>query len=169
MKKMIFTAGASVLALLGAASAIAAPGDTSGPRKPMADMSRAQLVAKLDARFAKLDLDRDGTITRDEMQQARKARHDARFAKLDTDGNGSLSRAEFDAPRGGLRGHHGHRRGHGMMDTNKDGTLTKAEFESRALAHFDRMDANHDGVVTVAERQAAWSAMKARHAPPSRN
>jgi Ca2+-binding EF-hand superfamily protein len=175
MTKTLFTMGASAMALLGAAAAFAAPGDMPGRGKPVGDLTRAQLVQKLDERFAALDTNKDGVITKDELQAARKARHDARFARLDKDGNGSISREEFDAGhdrpgkhrRGGARhggpgGHGGF--GQGMFDGNKDGKITKEEFQSRALARFDRLDTNHDGVVTADERKAAWTAMKARRA-----
>jgi hypothetical protein len=166
MTKTLFALGASAAALLATAGAIAAPGDLAGRGKPTGDMTRAQLIQTLDARFAKLDANGDGTITKEDMQAVRKARHEARFAKLDTDRNGSISRAEFDAA-GNKRGHDGRRGGHGRrgMGAHADGPITKADFQSRALARFDRMDADHDGIVTAAERQAAWSAMKARPRP----
>ena len=167
MTKTLIAAGASLFVLVGAAGAIAQTGNTGATHKPMADMSRTSLVQKLDARFARLDANRDGTITRAELQQARATRHDARFAKLDADGNGALSRAEFDTPRAET-GSQGHRHGgHGRWMGMKNGQITKADFEGRALARFDRMDADHNGIVTAAERQAAWSAMKARHGQPA--
>jgi Ca2+-binding EF-hand superfamily protein len=166
MTKTLFTLGASAVALLGAAGAIAAPADAPRHGRQPVDMTRAQLIQKLDARFAKMDANHDGVLTREDMQANRKARHDARFAKLDADGNGAISRAEYDAPRGepgkdhGRRGHHGPRHG-GMMGVDK-GPVTKAQFQERALARFDRLDTDRNGTVTVAERKAGWAAMKAR-------
>lgn len=183
MKKTLFATGAAILAVIGGTAAMAGADDVAGRGRPMADQTRAALIQELDTRFAALDTNRDGTISKDEMAAAGKARRDARFAKLDTDGNGSISRAEFDAPRdkgGEHRGHgergrngwhggHGHHRGGpGMMDADKDGNVTKAEFQARALARFDRADTDHNGTVTVAERQAAWSAMKAHRSPGPR-
>jgi hypothetical protein len=52
-------------------------------------------------RLGKLDANKDGTVTRDEMMAFAKARMDERaddmFSAMDTDKNGSISRAEFDA------------------------------------------------------------------------
>ena len=42
--------------------------------------------------FAKLDVDKDGKLSKSEMVKDPKAAH---FSMLDTDKNGSLSRAEF--------------------------------------------------------------------------
>ena len=53
------------------------------------------------ARLGKLDTNKDGTVTRDEIMAFTHARMEARaddeFAAMDTDKNGSISRAEFDA------------------------------------------------------------------------
>jgi hypothetical protein len=63
--------------------------------------TRAEVEASVRERLGKLDANKDGTVTRDEMTTFAKARMDARaddmFAAMDTDKNGSISRAEFDA------------------------------------------------------------------------
>jgi hypothetical protein len=174
MKKTIITAAASALALLAGTVAVAQT-DVRPGRPPVADQTRADLVAKLDARFAKMDANRDGSITAAERTAAHEARRGERFAKLDKDGNGTLSRAEFEAPRegrkmhggrhgGGMR-HHGGRGGpgnRGGFDADANGTITKAEFQRKALERFDRADTDRNGTVTVAERAAARAAHKPR-------
>lgn len=169
MKKTIAAVAASALALLAGTVAVA-QSDTARPgRMPIADQTRTELVAKLDARFAKLDTNRDGSITAAERTAARDARRGERFAKLDKDSNGSLSRAEFESARegrgkmrGGRHGGMHHRGGHGGRDADANGTVTKAEFQAKALARFDTADADRNGTLTVAERQAAWQAHKPR-------
>lgn len=193
MKKMIAATSLGALLLAGGI-AIAQPGGDVHPAgmhrgggmhgadaNNDGTVTRAELTAQLDQRFAKLDTNGDGQITQAERDAQHKARADERFKALDTDGNGQVSRAEFDAAhekrqtsrgekmgeRGeGKRWHRGgHRGGPGMgdmMDANKDGTVTKAEFQSRALAMFDGADANKDGQVTKQEREAAHAALKAR-------
>ena len=47
--------------------------------------------------FAKLDVDKDGKLSKGEMAKDPKAAH---FSMLDTDRNGSLSRAEFTKASG---------------------------------------------------------------------
>jgi hypothetical protein len=172
-----------------------APHGRMGRGGPMADLdkdgnlTRAELTQALTARFAKMDTNGDGKVTKEEREAQRAARIDARFAKIDTDGNGQISKAEFAAsqqwhmdggrrgpggpdggPDGGphMRGPHKRGPGGGMMgggfggrgDANKDGTITREEFMAGPLAMFDKMDTNKDGVVTPAERQAARTAMR---------
>ncbi len=87
--------------------AYAQPGPQGGPRgggmMAMADtnkdgkISKAELTAGLEARFAKMDVDRDGQITQKDRDAMRQQRQDARFAALDTDKNGQITQAEFTA------------------------------------------------------------------------
>ncbi|BBF68987.1 EF-hand domain-containing protein [Sphingomonas bisphenolicum] len=180
--------------------AYAQPGAEGGPRGGMMAMadtnkdgkiSKAELTAGLEARFAKMDVDRDGQITQKDRDAMRQQRQDARFAALDTDRNGQISKTEFvaghearadkrqerrtEAGKPGERdgrgwgGRGGHRRGpghggpgDGFGDANKDGAMTKAEFMARPIAMFDKADANKDGFVTAEEMKAARQAMRAQ-------
>lgn len=155
-------------------------------------VGKAELTAALDARFTKLDANRDGKLTKEDRELGRQARLDERFAALDSDKNGQISKAEFtaghqtrmgrpdgDGPGGREdrhfgRGHHGFGkggmfRGSGHGDADKDGTVTRAEFVAGSVAMFDKADGNKDGFVTAAEmkaaRQAARDAWQARRAP----
>lgn len=171
--------------------ASAQPG-ADGPRGPRGGMmmhadadkdgkiSKAELTTALDARFAKMDVDKDGQLTSKDRDLKRQQRMDERFARLDTDKNGQLSKAELAAGqqaraekraemgKGEGRRHMGKRHHRGMMrhggamgDANKDGTVTKAEFTAGALAMFDRADSNKDGYVTADEMKAGRPAMRA--------
>lgn len=150
------------------------------------NLTKAELTAALDKRFAQLDSNNDGSITKEERDAARKARFEQHFKAMDTDGNGQISQAEMLAAHEarkemrskhhGMRGHDGpgmghadgHRGwrhggfGHGMAkaDANNDGVVTKAEFQAKALERFAKADANNDGTVTKAEREAARGMMK---------
>ena len=147
------------------------------------NVTKAELTASLEKRFAELDKNGDGKVTQEERDAARQARFDKHFVEIDKDGNGQISKAEMQAAhearkerRGdhhgmggpGRKPHWGGRHGgmHGgrmaMMDANKDGVLTKAEFMAKPLEMFERADANKDGTVTQAERQAVRDAMKKR-------
>lgn len=86
--------------------------------------------------------------------QAIKRRADV-FAKLDTNRDGTLSAAEFNAgfplnppplpdPKNSF----------GKLDANKDGKITADEFRSPQIDKFNQIDTNHDGVITVQEVQA---------------
>lgn len=151
----------SALALLLAAAA-AAPlsAQTAAELKPL---PRAQMIANAEDAFAKVDANKDGQMTRAEIEtfQASSfaaqaaARNAAVFAALDSDKNGQISPAEFaklnaaapkpDATRV-LRN-----------DTNNDGKVSLAEHRAAALATFDKLDVNKDGAVSVAEMKAGAS------------
>lgn len=176
-----------------------APAD-AGHREhhPAAPLTRADAQARADKLFDRLDVNHDGKIDAADRQLRQDQRRDARFARLDTDGNGAISKAEFAAAGekmrerfaehakaqdgqggdkfGGQRvawgGHHGHglgMHGHGLAmggkkaDTNHDGAITKAEFDTAALAMFDRADANHDGTVTPEERKQMHAGHRGWH------
>jgi hypothetical protein len=162
MKKMFFAGLA--LAALAAAPAAAHPGE--GGARSAQPQTRAAVAARVQVRFARADSNRDGFVTRDEVQARAGARHaqrserlGLRFEQLDSNDDGMISRAEFEAPRaalgGGDRGdrrvmlaeHRGRRfarrggRGGGMM---------MAGFGARAFA---AMDSNRDGRVALVEAQ----------------
>src|SRR3546814_10742185 len=71
-------------------------------------MTRAQLQQKLDEKFAEVDTNKDGAITKAESDSHREAmkkewaakraeRHNERFTAMDTDKNGQIGNAEFEA------------------------------------------------------------------------
>lgn len=157
-------------------------------------VTKAELTAALEARFAKLDANRDGKLDQADRAILRQQRLDARFTALDTDKNGQISKAEFAAGHQGRdgkpdgqhdgMGRHGgpdgrgwgHRGpdGAGKDGPDKDGAITKAEFMARPLAMFDKADANKDGKVTAEEMKAArqtmrdgWRDRKGPPAPPA--
>lgn len=131
MKKFV------VMAALGAALLPAAAlGQGGGGGMMQKDQTRAEAQQRSDMLFQMLDANHDGTVTRDEANQAL---------------------ANFQAARGG--DDNGHRGGRlqAMIDQafGTSQSLTLQQFEAQSLARFDAADANHDGVVTAAERQAA--------------
>lgn len=170
--------GLSLIATAVAGTAYAEQTGRAG-RDAGAPLTRAQALTQAEARFDRMDANKDGKLDKADHE----ARRNAMFDRLDTDKNGQISRAEFntrperaaggEARRGpdgeqgkqhrwGGRGHgrHGGKWGGGFADTNKDGVVTKAEFTAAALQRFDRLDANKDGTVTREERQAAHQAMR---------
>jgi len=173
--------GAAALLAVPAAAQLGLGGADAGP------VTRAELKAKLDAKFAQADANHDGVLTREEWDAARAEKRAARkekaFDRLDADRSGSISRSEWDAPRpdrasapdaeagGTPPPPPGHGRRHGgpgrigagvfdRLDADHDGKVTLAEFEARPLEMFDRADTDHDGTVSPDERKAAWEAMR---------
>jgi Ca2+-binding EF-hand superfamily protein len=94
----------------------------------------------------RLDTNKDGRITRDEILP----RMAKRFAIEDVNGDKVISTAEIDAL---LQKRLEARRTKMMelMDANKDGNITEAEFNRVADSLFDKADTDHNGGVDLAE------------------
>lgn len=114
------------------------------------------------------------------MQTMRAERSANRFAAMDADNNGVISRSEFDGAHaargeGGRDGAHGDRsRGHrGGRHGNPGGDMSQgahhgagrgpvviAEAQAKATEAFTRLDANHDGYVSAEEGRAGQQQMR---------
>lgn len=162
-------AGVAVAALI-AVPVLAQPGRADGAPEPK---TRAAVEAEVEARFARLDSDRDGFVTRDEARAAVEARREQRaerrserraalFDRLDSNGDGSISRAEFEAPRaapGDRAAKRAERRAHRMAhraDRRMHRGAVMARFGARA---FEEMDRDDDGRVSRAEASARAMAL----------
>lgn len=172
MTKFSILAGAALLAVSGAAFAQPGPGPVRGGDR---EVTRAEAVQHAQRMFDRLDLDRDGTVTREEARSAHRQRAEQRmerrFQRMDLDGDGAVTLAEMRqarermreaaAERRGERGHgmHGHRRG-AMLGRllGPDGAITAEEFRAKAAERFDRLD--RDRTVTPAERRQARAALR---------
>lgn len=99
---------------------------------------------------AKLDVNGDGYISREEAQAA--PRLAQQFDRLDTNQDGMLSRDELRAGWGGR--HAGQRP---KLDVNGDGYISRDEAQGspRLSHHFDAIDANRDGMLSRDEL-SAW-------------
>lgn len=106
--------------------------------------------ARRQARFDRLDADRNNVISREEWARADAQRADRRANR----GMGERRMA--------MRGMNG--RGGGMMlrmaDANRDNRVSLQEATSAALQRFDRIDVNRDGQVTGDERRQARQQMR---------
>jgi hypothetical protein len=110
-------------------------------------ITRAEVIAEADARFAKMDANGDGTVTADEMQAMHQAMRDR------------MTAAGRTPPPPPAEGKSKMRHGRMMGDT----PLTKAAFEAQAVKRFDRMDANHDGKLDKTELANFAEMRKLRH------
>ncbi len=171
MKK--FLIGAAVAAMAGAAiaqapaaqPALPAPGAHAGHHRMMMQQpqTRDGAIAKVREHFARLDVNRDGFVTGDEMKAQRAERAGkwrekraerrqgrdpaAAFDRLDANRDGVLSREEFAAARA-MRGERRAEGGKRMMRMHRMAAMGHGGMMKRA-------DANNDGKVSLAEAQAA--------------
>ena len=131
-------------------------------------ISRQEWLNAAGARFDRLDTNKDGVLTPDELSRARHGRHERSwrhsFSRVDTNGDGQISPAEFRAafPRAPADLFT-------KLDTNKDGQLSRDELRGmRAQAAaamrqkvFERLDTDHNGSLSLAELQAVRPNMTA--------
>lgn len=182
MKTFLFTA----LLAASAAPALAQPAPAA-PQGPAAGFSRGNLarsVTRADVQvrvqrlFARLDANRDGFVTREELQAGRGqglrgrgfradgpraeglARNPAAcgerlFARLDQNRDGVITRGEFDAAMA-ARAQHRAAAGQAGTDGGFRGgaRLGRAGMGGFRGQMFERMDLNHDGRVSVQEATA---------------
>lgn len=143
------------MAVASGANAQAKPAATGAP------LPRAQFIADMDSEFRKMDADKNGQLTRVEIEQYQKlqavaqaqSRNRALFAQLDTDKSGQLSAAEFAkiaTPAPAANGQPMIAR----MDGNRDSQVSLVEHRTATLSNFDRLDSDKDGYVSAAEMKA---------------
>jgi hypothetical protein len=145
-----------------AAALLGAPAAALAQAPASTNVQRTQFIAVQDAEFQKMDSNKDGKLTRVEIETYQRtrgaaqaaARNKALFAALDADHNGQLSPAEFaklptSVPTVDARPMMA------TLDQNHDGSITLIENRAGKLAYFDKIDTDKDGVVTAAEMKAA--------------
>lgn len=122
--------------------------------------------------FEELDLNGDGSLTQEEMQEAMQARAQARFDEADSNGDGALSAEELAAMMQAMQAEMLQQRAEQMlsrMDANEDGMLQADELPGAGAApgngrgdgrFFSRLDANDDGALSAEEFAALedWAA-----------
>ena len=146
--------GGSALVVVAALMGVAAYAqDTKPPKPPHGGFD-----------FATLDTDKDGKVTKAEVEAFRAAK----VKEMDANGDGKISADEMSAPRIAAVTERIKTRSADMikkLDTDGDGQLSAAEMAARPGPEmlFDRIDANKDGAVTQEEVDAARKAMHEKH------
>lgn len=140
MKKLLTTAAIGAMLTAGAAIAM----QSNAPAAPKQPISKAEMIARADARFDRMDTNKDGKLSAEERKAGAEA---ARAAMAERKG-GELQDFMPGARRGG--GGMGERM-LARVDTNGDGLISKAENRAMVEARFARMDADKDGTVEAGE------------------
>jgi len=131
----------AILPILMVAPALAE--ETAVPRSSWnASQTKGEAETRAEMLFNRLDLNDDGAVTQDEVDQFAKAM-DAQTGG-DTNITARIARRMADA------------------DADHDGKITLAEAKASADRRFDAADANHDGTVTPEEREAIRAAAQAQ-------
>lgn len=133
----------------------AAP-QAAAPDAPPPAMAPGEKPQRLPRdKFAQLDTNHDGAISREEAAAAPML--SGKFDEIDTDHDGRVMPAELKAY---AKTHRGGAKAGGIfskMDSNGDGVVTREEVAAnpKLARRFDAADADHDGRVTPEEAKAA--------------
>lgn len=138
-----FLTATAIGAMLTAGVAVAMQTQTPAAAPTAKTVTKTEMIARADARFDRMDTNRDGQLSADERKAAAEA---ARKAMAERKGG---EMADFMPRRGG--GGMGERM-LARVDTNGDGMISKAENRAMVEARFARMDADKDGTIEAGER-----------------
>jgi Ca2+-binding EF-hand superfamily protein len=154
MKRMMIASMASLVLTSGLALA---HGDGKGfarwDRDGNGAVTRDEMRTTAVEQFQKIDLNKDGRLTLDEIQAAHREHAAARFAEKDANKDGKLERTEVPRMPDEM---------FKRLDANNDGALTPdelaakgARFAEHAQKRFQHEDANGDGAISQDEVIAA--------------
>ncbi len=126
-------------------------------------LSRMEFLAQAALRFDRMDINKDGALSADELRAGNRGRRGgAALSPGDPRGAGPAGppagRAEAAARGGARAADDGPGRGAAMfarLDANGDGKLARDEVQQMPGDRFDRLDTDHDGYLMPAELRAA--------------
>lgn len=131
------------------------------PASPPPDLDRATYIQNTDADFQQMDADKNGELTRVEIERSQRAalvaaaqaKNRATFAELDADKNGQLSPIEFAKviPQFNPNA----QPIIVQLDSNKNGQVSAVEYRAAKVAQYDKIDTDKNGILSAAELRAA--------------
>lgn len=177
MKRLLLSAAAVAVAasmapaLAQTTTPMVAPSGTPKPVETTKPIARADVSARIQRQFARLDSNKDGVVTKAEAEAiaagraakveeraARRAqRHDPAviFTRLDSNRDGRITRAEAEAAQTAIAAGTGNKpaNAHAVAigglfdrgDTNRDGVISRGEFDA-VLALRDQRRAGRSGM-----------------------
>ena len=86
-------------------------------------ITKAEIQTYGTARFANIDIDGNGSLSRDELMLTITKWSNSLLKRLDTNGNGAVEQAEMQARLGGQRMIK-------FLDKNKDGMISRKELDA---------------------------------------
>jgi len=122
------------------------PGGPGHPGMPGLE----EMQQKMAKRFAQLDRNGDGKLTKDKFEAYNKAQ----FAEADANKDGVVDDAELASHKASNAGGPGKGFRALRMAAEGNGRVTLADFLAAQQKWFDVVDANSDGVITLDEMQA---------------
>jgi len=148
----------SLILLTGLLAASAALAQSTVAPPARGDNRRARHEGA-EAKFGEAGSNHEGVISQSEWQSASLRRANEHFQKMDGNRDGRLSREEMASGRKmrGGRDHGARREKLRAMDANGDSQLSRAEIGDqmpRLAADFDRLDGNRDGKLSREEIRA---------------
>ncbi len=169
MKKLLI-GGAALLASAAAIAQIA-PAPVQAPQAKAAKIhTRAEVQAKVTEHFARLDTNRDGSVTKAEADSAKAARRgqfaerrkerredrrEKAFERIDGNRDNAISRAEWDAHAAQREQRIASRDHNGDGRPDRRGGRRGMHMVGLGGHMFEMADANKDGRVTLQEAQGA--------------
>ncbi len=118
--------------------------------------------------FDKLDVDKNGKISRDEAKNSNIERIASSFDIMDTNKDGYVTREELKSARHQTKSvdsKQAKKDTNSKVDVNTDGKISRDEANKSGsqyyIKNFDQLDTNKDGFISKEEKQVARAAKKA--------
>jgi len=118
--------------------------------------------------FDKLDLDKNGRISKDEAMKSNNERFTGNFDRIDTNKDGNVSREELKSSKNYVNTTpqpQKNKDSNPKLDANNDGKISHDEAYKSGnqyyINNFEKLDTNKDGFISKEEKQSGKASKKA--------